>query len=76
MQAAQGARGSTEKLGKRSHHEDKSVGSRNKRHELSIGVLVIQDLQLLLTLLGCSLPPDCIVPHLHHAQSELTCFVL
>lgn len=46
------------------YHEDEGIGSCHQGHELCIGVLVVQHLQLLLPCLGCSLPSHCIVPHL------------
>lgn len=46
------------------HHEDEGIGGGDQGHQLSVGVLVVQHLQLLLPLLGCRLPSHCIVPHL------------
>jgi hypothetical protein len=59
--------------GEKPYHEDEGIGSSHEGHELSIGVLVVQHLQLLLSCLGRSLPPHCIVPHLQarHVHQRL-----
>ena len=54
------------------YHEDEGIGSCHQGHELSIGVLVVQHLQLLLPCLGCGLPPHCIVSHLHISLNVYT----